>query len=111
MRGALPFDPWLAVASLAAGAGLGLLYFGGLWWTVSRLAGHRRPQLLLALSFVVRTGLALVGFFALARLGGFWPSVLGLAGFIVTRWLLVRRWGLEEEGPARGEGVQRSGGS
>lgn len=45
---------WIVIVlSLAAGLGLGLVYFGGLWLTVRGVATTRRPVLLFAASFIV----------------------------------------------------------
>lgn len=91
---AAPFGPWTALAGLAAGALLGALHFGGLWWTLDRMAGRGRPHRWLALSFAARTLAVLAGFGLLVGLGGWWPPLVGLAGFLGVRQILVRRWGL-----------------
>ncbi|MEO8079414.1 MAG: ATP synthase subunit I [Caldimonas sp.] len=73
-----------ALAAGAAGAVLGAIYFGGLWWTVSRLASFRRPALSVAVSALLRMGLALGGFYLIA--GGDWLSLLAcLLGFVAAR--------------------------
>ena len=78
------------LAALAAGMGLGVIFFGGLLLTTRRLARARRPMLLVAVSFTVRTGLVLAGFAALAWCQ--WQRVaVALLGFVVVRFLLVRR--------------------
>jgi F1F0 ATPase subunit 2 len=87
---------------LAAGVGLGIFYFGGLWLTLQRLPSTRRPELLVLGSFVVRTLLAVAGFFLV--FGGHWQHlVAAMVGFLIARTLLVRRWrpGYEPEGSAR----------
>lgn len=89
-------QPLVALLAVLAGAALGGLYFGGLWWTVSRLPERDHPYRLLALSFGLRTAVVLAGFWALVRLGGWGPPVLGLGGFLLARLLLVRRFGLED---------------
>ena len=43
--------------ALICGAGLGLFYYGGLWWTVRRLQTAQQPGLLFATSFLVRDGI------------------------------------------------------
>lgn len=78
------------VLSMAAGAGLGLLYFGGLWLTVRRLAGTRTPVLLFGASFVVRTILTVLGFY-LVMDGSLGRMLACLLGFIVARQLLISR--------------------
>ena len=72
------------------GMGAGLLYFGGLWWTVRRLPTARQPALLTLGSFFVRTGLSLAAFYFAS--GGQWQRILAsLLGFIIVRVFLVRR--------------------
>ena len=69
---------------LLAGVALGLVYFGGLWWTVRRVPSWRRPERALLASFVVRALLVLPAFVVLA-LQGPGPLVAALAGFLVAR--------------------------
>ena len=81
--------PYLLVAFFV-GMGAGLLYFGGLWWTVRRLPTARQPALLTLGSFFVRTGLSLAAFYFAS--GGQWQRILvSLLGFIIVRVFLVRR--------------------
>ena len=78
------------VLSLCAGAGLGLLFFGGLWWTVRRLPMARHPAPLALGSLVVRLGGSLAGFYLV--MDGHWVRLLAcLTGFLLARTLLVRR--------------------
>ena len=89
----------MAVA-LVAGVGLGLWFFGGLWWTVNRLPQARRPALLFAGSFFVRTAGVVAGFYFIAG-GGLMPVAICMIGFIMTRMFLTRRLGTPvERGPA-----------
>ena len=75
-----------------AGIGLGLLYFGGLWLTVRALSTVRRPGLLTLGSFAGRMAVTLVSFYLI--MGGHWERLLAaLLGFLLTRGMLVRRWG------------------
>jgi F1F0 ATPase subunit 2 len=72
------------------GMGTGVVYFGGLWWTVRRLALVRQPALLTLGSFFVRTGISLTAFYLAS--GGRWERILiSLLGFMIMRGLLVRR--------------------
>ncbi|MEW4528156.1 MAG: ATP synthase subunit I [Maioricimonas sp. JB045] len=79
------------VAALAGGFALGLVFFGGLWWTVGRLAASRHPALLVAGSFLVRMAIAVGGLYLL--MGSDWQrAVAGLAGFLAARWVILRRF-------------------
>jgi F1F0 ATPase subunit 2 len=92
---------WI-VLSLAAGLGLGAFFFGGLWWTVSRLPTSGRPVPMMIGSLLLRTGVAVGGFFVLSA--GHWQRLLGcLAGFALARFvvrLVVRRAPPLERAPA-----------
>jgi F1F0 ATPase subunit 2 len=80
---------YLAMAFLA-GMGTGIVYFGGLWWTVRQLPFVRQPALLTMGSFLVRTGISLTAFYLAS--GGHWERILiSLLGFMIIRGLLVRR--------------------
>jgi F1F0 ATPase subunit 2 len=77
--------------AFSAGVGLGLCYFGGLWWTVQQLATARHPALWLIGSFVVRASVSLAGFYAVLS-GGAARLMVCLVGFFAVRTILVRRW-------------------
>jgi len=80
---------YLAMAFLV-GMGTGIVYFGGLWWTVRQLPFVRQPALLTIGSFLVRTGISLTAFYLASE--GHWERILiSLLGFIIIRGLLVRR--------------------
>jgi F1F0 ATPase subunit 2 len=83
-------DPLALSVAWLAGAGLGAFFFGGLWWTVRRLADARRPALLVLGSFVLRTGVALGGFYLVATAGR-WERILAyLLGFVTARLVVTR---------------------
>jgi len=66
--------------AMLGGLGLGMLFYGGLWWTVSQLPDFRRPALILLGSALLRMGAMLGGLYWVA--GGEWlrmlPCVLGV---------------------------------
>lgn len=73
----------LVVAALA-GAVLGAMFFGGLWWTARRGAISPRPALWFFSSLLLRMGITLPAFFVVA--GGRWERMLAcLAGFLLAR--------------------------
>ncbi len=87
---------WMSLVLTALfGALLGLGYFGGLWWTVRWAQDAQGSTALLLGSFLVRSVLALGGFYLILRwMGGRWEMIaLCLLGFMGTRLVLVRRWG------------------
>ncbi len=80
---------WFDLATtFLIGIGLGLFYFGGLWFTVQRLETTRHPGLLLVGSYIVRTLVVVFCFYLVMR--GSWPRLLAcLAGFLAIRTLLT----------------------
>jgi F1F0 ATPase subunit 2 len=77
--------------AFVAGIVVGLFYFGGLWLTVQRLPQTRRPAVLSLVSLFIRLGLTLAVFYLV--MAGRWERLLAcLAGFLLMRLLLVRRW-------------------
>jgi F1F0 ATPase subunit 2 len=75
--------------ALAGGVLLGATFFGGLWWTVRRGISSKQPALLFLGSVLLRTGMALAGFYLIAR--GDWERLLAsLLGFIMARLFATR---------------------
>ena len=89
----------------AAGALLGGVFFGGLWWTVRRGVASDHPALWFLGSLLARMAVALYGFYLLG--GSEWQRWLAcLAGFVVAR-LVVNR--LTREIPAQaGQGARHA---
>jgi F1F0 ATPase subunit 2 len=78
------------VLSLLAGVVLGLIYYGGLWLTVSRLPKTPHPAGLAMASFVGRMAVLLAGIYVV--MGTRWEFALAcLVGVLVARTVLVRR--------------------
>ncbi len=84
MRDALTLIP-----ALLAGALLGGIFFGGLWWTIRRGLSSRRPALLFLGSLLLRTAAAVAGFYLVS--GGHLPRMLAcLLGFLLARFAVTR---------------------
>ena len=67
---------------------LGLIFFGGLWWTVRHMLHSRHPALWMMGSLLLRTAIALSGFWLVA--GHDWKRMLTcLAGFFIARLTLT----------------------
>jgi F1F0 ATPase subunit 2 len=81
-----------AISAATTGASVGLAYFAGLWVSVQQLARRPRRHVLLAASQIGRLGLAGGVFYGLS-LEGADRVLAGLGGFLVARWLLVRKVG------------------
>ena len=77
----------LAVAGIAGG-GLGAIFFGGLWWTVRHGVSSQRPALWFFVSLLLRTGIALAGFYFVS--GRDWERLIAcLVGFVVARLMVT----------------------
>lgn len=76
------------------GVGLGVCFFGGLWWTVHTCLFSARPALWMLSSLLLRMGLTVGGFYTvlLSDLGGVaWQRLLlCLLGFLTARLLITR---------------------
>jgi F1F0 ATPase subunit 2 len=82
--------------ALVAGGLLGAMFFGGLWWTVKKGLSAKRPALLFLGSLLLRTVLALAGFYFVSN--GHWPRLLScLFGFIVARHFITHHFGPPDE--------------
>jgi F1F0 ATPase subunit 2 len=83
-------DAFTWLGGLFVGAALGVVFFGGLWWTVRRLAASPRSQPWLLASFAVRLALVALGLYACIRIS---PGTLlaALGGLMLARILLTRR--------------------
>ena len=79
----------MLVLACAAGGGLGAVFFGGLWWTVQKGVPSKRSALWFFGSLLLRTSIALAGFYFMAR--GHWERLLlCLLGFIMARLIVTR---------------------
>ena len=82
-------DIGLILAPLAAGVVLGAVFFGGLWWTVTRALNASVPAVWFGLSALLRMAIAVCGLCYFARLG--LPSLIAcLCGLLVARGTIKR---------------------
>jgi len=79
-----------------AGIALGVIYFGGLWLTLRRLATSSQPALLALGSYFGRLVSCLAGFVLVALSAGLQGVLVCMAAFITTRMVMIRRWGRRE---------------
>ena len=80
--------PTLLLAGVAGGL-LGVLFFGGLWWTVRRGVSSPRPVLWFFGSLLLRMSIVLAGFYLVGR--GNWKQLVAcLVGFVVARFVVTR---------------------
>jgi F1F0 ATPase subunit 2 len=75
--------------ALLAGVLLGTIFFGGLWWTIRRGVSSPRAAAWFFGSMVLRTTIAVAGFYFVSH--GDWRRLSGcLLGFLVARILVMR---------------------
>jgi len=92
-------DDFTVLASAAAGgATLGLLFYGGLYWTIRRGIESKMPALWFSGSQLLRMVLALGGFYVIS--GGDWQRLIAcLPGFLLAR-AVVTHWGYSSVEPS-----------
>jgi F1F0 ATPase subunit 2 len=84
------------ILAMLAGSLLGTVFFGGLWWTIQRSVGSNGPALLFGCSFLVRTFLAVAGFYFVSH--GDWRRLLAcMFGFLLARIFVTRMTRLPSE--------------
>ncbi|MDR3411750.1 MAG: ATP synthase subunit I [Formivibrio sp.] len=72
----------------SVGCALGVIFFGGLWWTVRQSIRSRHAAAWFFLSSLLRMSITLAGFYFVA--GGHWQRLLlCLLGFIMARLLVT----------------------
>ncbi len=77
-------EPYALALAFAAGGVLGVIFFGGLWWTVLRGLTSPAPALWFFGSMMVRSGIAVTGFIFVT--GSHWERALAcLLGFFAAR--------------------------
>jgi len=77
------------VLALVTGVVLGAMFFGGLWWTVRKGVSSKQPAFWFFGSLLLRTSIALAGFYFIAR--GHWERLLVcLLGFVIARLIVTQ---------------------
>ena len=77
------------IASGLAGVLVGLVFFGGLWWTVQAATRSRHPYRLLFISWVLRMAVLLVAVRLLIGEGHWERGVAAVVGILVARTILL----------------------
>lgn len=82
-------EPLALILAGVAGVGLGVLFFGGLWWTVRKGMASAQPALWFFASLLIRLGLVLAGFSFVGAAQ--WERLLAcLLGFVAARLIIMR---------------------
>ncbi len=81
-------NSWIILISFAAGLAGGFLFYGGLWMTVKKGMSMKRPQLLFAVSFLLRSAIVVVAFYFAG--GGQWQRIVICAvGLLIARAIVT----------------------
>ncbi len=87
----MPDNALAIVISLVAGSVAGVVFFGGLWFTVQRMLVVRHPALLMMASLAVRAAIVLA-IFAVSSDGQAMRILASLGGFLLVRFVMVRHF-------------------
>ena len=90
MLNSIQLEPLRWCLAIVFGGVLATVYFGGLWWTIHRLRNSRQPLATYFASLLARLTIVLSGLYVLIIGFPSYAFALGLAGFMITKWFLVR---------------------
>jgi len=89
-----------------AGTLLGVIFFGGLWWTVRECIVTQRSTLWLLGSWLLRMGTVMIGFYYIGH--EHWQRLMAaLLGFIIAR--LIVKWLIQLPKQVQSEQTQEAG--
>ena len=78
--------------TMVTGVLLGVMFFGGLWWTIRKSVSFNQPALWFFGSLLLRMSIAMAGFYFVS--GGHWERLLVcLLGFFLARLIVTRLTG------------------
>jgi F1F0 ATPase subunit 2 len=77
------------IPALLAGVSLGVIFYGGLWWTVRRGVLSKHAAVWFFCSLLLRTGIALAGFYLIAH-GHPERLLMSLLGFVMARLIVTK---------------------
>lgn len=76
------------IVSFLIGLILGIIYFGGLYYSTKKFTKVKRPALFMVLSFIIRMGILVVGFYYLTKTD-YKNVLIALVGVILTRFIII----------------------
>lgn len=77
--------------SFVIGIILGIVYFGGLYFTVTKMNTVKHPSILMTVSLILRMAILIVVFYYLAKIG-YKNMLFALIGVIIVRILMTFRF-------------------
>jgi F1F0 ATPase subunit 2 len=100
-------SPLVLALSALAGIILGILYFGGLWLTITKMRTLKNPGIFLTLSFILRTVIVIGGFYLISA-GHLERLAVAMLAFFVTRFVFIKYFSPERSDEQQ-RGVQSKG--
>lgn len=80
---------WPLVVCVVTGVALGMVFFGGLWWTTKQMHRFQYPALWFLSGFILRTSTVLIGMYWISD--GQWQRLVAcFVGFLVARVAVFR---------------------
>jgi len=76
------------IVAFVAGITLGIVFFGGLWFTVKKAVVAKIPALWIFISFILRISITLLGFYVVGA-DNWRHLLLCLLGFISARFMVI----------------------
>ena len=74
--------------SFLIGLGIGLIYFGGLYWSTEKIESVKSPAFLMVGSMIIRMAILLFGLYYLAQ-SGYQSILAGFIGIMMVRFIMV----------------------
>lgn len=84
------------ILALVVGFGLGILFFGGLWFTVKKGTNSKTPAIWFVVSSIIRIAITLIGFYYISS-GNLRRLLICTGGFIIARFVVMRFTKLKDE--------------
>ena len=76
------------ILSFTGGILLGIIFFGGLWFTVKKIVAAKTPAVLVFISFIIRVAITVIGFYFIGS--GNWQKLIAcMLGFIIARFIVI----------------------
>jgi F1F0 ATPase subunit 2 len=86
----------MLLLSLLFGGILGLVFFGGLWFTINKAVASKHPEIWFFISMLLRVFIVVVGFYFVSA-GHFERLLICLAGFIISRMIITRKFDVNKK--------------
>ncbi len=90
------------ILGFIGGSVLGILFFGGLYWSVNQLPKAKHPGLLMTASLMVRMAILLTGLYFLMA-GDIKNLLAAVAGVMLVKFAMIAKIGLNTPAPTERE--------